>query len=165
MPILVSLIMIAADAAHFGERTLRAAVAQLRPDFAVSGGRLYQFADVSPAKVIIEWLTLTSKDLWIGLVAGGIIEAVKRFLKPKGVDKTIFEFKVKGPQQTTMGHLETSDAGLAKEALIAFHDVAMQRKDKMYAFDTEGRRWVLSSKSASSNSQPLNEATTFQADE
>jgi hypothetical protein len=79
-------VQITSDAGHF-EDDLRDEVAEaLRPYFNVKSGRLYQFAESPPAKVIIEFgvpLLIFIQSVGINVLSSALWDGLKLFLQEK----------------------------------------------------------------------------------
>jgi hypothetical protein len=133
-------IELAADAEHFTEKMYMSAATRLRKDFQVGGGMLYQFSEVVPAKVVIEFGLEILRDLSVATVAAALYEALKSFLKPKHARKAIFDFKLKEGERTVHARLETDDRDVLRHAVDRLSDIA-DRPEEGFEYDEERDEW------------------------
>lgn len=131
------------DAGHFDEQTLQAAIDELQQRFSVHAGYLYQFADLPPAKLLIEFTWATLQAMPPQLIASAFYDVLKSwFLRPKHADKTIFSFRVRRPGQEVRARLETNDPQVLQEALVVFRDVALSSSaGDVLEFDADAHEW------------------------
>lgn len=87
------LVGVYAEASEFDEDTLHGAIQQLRNTLGdgvtVAGGHIYQFGEVAPAKVIIEFLLTTLQGLPASMLDAAVYDVLKTwFLHPKRANET-----------------------------------------------------------------------------
>lgn len=125
------------------EEDYRAVKDQLQPHVRVGGGLAYEFSEVEVAHVVVELLANVVQSVPLNFFSSYLYDAFKdRFLKPRGADKTLFEFKLKDGEKYTYASLETSDSEVLKEAMATFRDLASpQSKFGSFEFDGRTRRW------------------------
>lgn len=137
-------VQIASDAAHFDD-DLRDEVAEaLRPYFDVKSGRIYQFAEVPPAKVIVEFavpLLQLIDSVGINVFSSALWDGLKLFLRTKWNDATFFVFMVGRSDGTRVRcFLRTSDTEVLKHALDKMAEIA-NSSGSTFAYDEEHDRW------------------------
>jgi hypothetical protein len=98
-------VTISADAVHFDDESLGEARAILATEYAVSTGRLYQFADLPPAKVIVDLLAAALPILQ-GVAGSALWDGLKVFLTRRRPQSSIFNFVLHDDDKSVRAHLE-----------------------------------------------------------
>ena len=133
-----------ADASHFDGQALEAAIKALCPHFAVSGGLLYQFSEIPPARIMIEMALLTLQVIPINLISSALYDGFRHFLRPRRADKSIFEFRISDEERNRSinARIETSDPDILRSALTQMQTLYSGRpEDDTYEFDDQDQEW------------------------
>ena len=141
-------VQITSDAGHF-EDDLRDEVAEaLRPYFNVKSGRLYQFAESPPAKVIIEFgvpLLIFIQSVGINVFSNALWDGLKLFLQEKQAKVaklTYFVFTMRRADGTQVRcFLRTADSKVLKHALDKMTEIANSPGSALN-YDEEHDRWT-----------------------
>src|SRR5260221_8360268 len=143
------LVGVHSEASEFDEDTLQGAIQQLRDalsdEVTITGGHIYQFAEVVPAKVAIEFLLTTLQVLPASIFDAAVYDVLKTwFLRPKRASETAVKLSaISGTHRTDM-HITTSDPMMLKTAVDGFRDVALSYPQIDHiVFDTKRSRWIL----------------------
>jgi hypothetical protein len=134
---------IGADAANFDDATREAAAAELSPYFAVQANRLYQFTEIPPAKLIIEFALLTLQALPANLIASVLFDSFKaHFLRPRHAPETVFSFRIRDGSRIIRAYLRTSNEDVLHAALATFQGLVLpEPRAEEFEYDTDGREW------------------------
>jgi hypothetical protein len=119
------ILRISADAHHFSDEDLLHTARILAPHGSVRVDRLYSFSFVPPALVVIalvgQWLSQLPPEL----LGAYLYDALKRFLQPRGADRTVFNFIIENSDGSrTEAHLETKSDSVLHHALETLSDIA-----------------------------------------
>jgi hypothetical protein len=128
-------INISADAVHFDDDVVNEARVLLEPEFAVGTGRLYQFADLPPAKVIVD-LVVAVLPVLQGAAGSALCDGLKVFLTRRKPKSTIFNFVIHEGQKSVRAHLETNDSNVLKLVIERLTDL-QSRFEPRRVFDYE----------------------------
>jgi hypothetical protein len=145
------LVAVYAEASEFDEATLQGAVQQFRDtlgdEISVAGGHIYQFAEVVPAKVAIEFLLTTLQALPASILDAAVYDVLKSwFLHPRRSSETAVKLRVISGTHETNLHIKTSDPMMLKTAVDGFRDVALSHPQNDHiVFDTKRSKWILPS--------------------
>ena len=135
---------VAADASHFDDQSLEAAVKVLSSHFAVDGGRLFQFSELPPARIMIEMALLTLQVIPINLISSALYDGLRHFLRPRRADKSIFEFRISDEERkrSINARIETSDPDILRSALTQMQTLySGGTEDDTYEFDDQDQEW------------------------
>jgi hypothetical protein len=142
------MLKIFADAGHFEDADYVSAVEHLQEHFAVGGGRIYQFSELPPVRVIIELVYNTLQSIPGNILASALYDGLKWLLRPKRVQReepvpdTVFEFRIKNGNQSIDAQLKTSNDELLKEALTTFQSIALSNsQSSILEFDKKSHKW------------------------
>jgi len=103
-------------------------------------GALYQFSEVVPAKVIVEFGIELLRDLDVAVATAVLVEVLKRFLKPKNAPKAVFDFGLKDEERTIRARLETADEETLRHAVDRLSDLAARKEDG-FEYDEQKQEW------------------------
>lgn len=144
-----------ADAGQFDDEAFQDTVEALRKDFAVGGGRLYQFSIEPPPNVIVEIAVSTIGGAASILLAGALSMIFAKLFKPKHAHESIFTIRVRDGNKVQNCRLTTSDPEIAKIAAETWKDAVLsQQKSELLQFDNHSLIWKQADRSNDAQSSP-----------
>lgn len=137
-------VSIYADAGRFGDETLAQAQRFLGQEFNVSTGRIFQFSELPPAKVVVELLLQTLQSVGGGVVANWLYETLKSFfLHPKGGGQSQFNIRAWNDKTYVDFHVMTDDPELLRTAIGTIPDLLGESvPNDVNIFENSDRKWT-----------------------
>ncbi len=129
-------VVVAGDAGYYDDATILRASQQLQAVGVTYAERLYQFALGPDAKVIIEFISDGLVGIALNMIASGLYDAVKVFLKPGR--STVFDIiakQRKSGRRILKLHLATDNADMAQLATERAAELLHTAATGTFAFD------------------------------
>jgi hypothetical protein len=130
------LMVVAADAGYFDDATITEASRRLSAVAPTQPGRLYQFAVGPDAKVLIEIIADGLGGIALNMIASGLYDAVKTFLKSGR--STVFSVVAKrrrSGRSVLRLHLATDNAEIARSAMERAAEMLQAAATGTFAYD------------------------------
>ena len=136
-------ISVSIDVAHFDEDTLQRSFKSLSQRFSVRVSRLYQFAELPPAKIVIEFTALTLQTIPANLIASFLWESIKSwFLPSRGGEPTVVVLAKTTSTGRVEARIETSEEETLREAMQTVRELLLSTDDNCgFDFDEDATEW------------------------
>lgn len=130
-------VVVAADAQHFSDDQILAAARELGAVGSVTASRLYQFAAVSTALVLVQFLLQEGAQIPPGVFSAWLYDALRHFRPGQASPAVNLEItEGAGGRKVTASIAAGTDPSIFERAITAFESVANQ--DGTYEWTPEG---------------------------